>query len=56
MTAAASTLKTGVVKEIIFNVIAIVEMIADNVSVFLHNKVTTVCIITTFPLFSRCHT
>ena len=53
--ATAGTLKTSVVVEIIFHVVAIVEMIADYVAIFLNNKVPTIGIITPFPLFCRCH-
>ena len=51
MTAAASALKTGVVVEVVFYVVAVVEMIANYFTIVLHNKITAICIISPFPFF-----
>ena len=51
----ACSFKSGIIVEIIFYIIAIVEMIAYNVSIFFYYEITTICIVTTFPFFCRCH-
>ena len=53
--AAAGTLKTCVVVEIIFHIVAIVEMIADDVAILFHYKITAIGIVTPFPLLAWCH-
>ena len=53
--AAACTLKSCIVVEVILNIVAIVEVIADNVSILLNHKITTIGIISAFPLFCWCH-
>ena len=53
--ATAGTLETGIVIEIVFHVVAIIEVVANNVSVLFHDEVATVGIVAAFPFLGWSH-
>ena len=55
ITTTTGTFKASVIIKVVFYVITIVEVIANDFAVFSDNKIAPVCIITPFPLYCRCH-
>ena len=53
--ATTCSFKPGIIVEIVFHVVTIVEVITYNVAIFLDNKVATIGIITAFPFLGWCH-
>jgi len=53
--ATAGTFKARVVVKVIFHVVTIVEMVANNVTILLYDKVAAVGIVAAFPLLGWCH-
>lgn len=48
MSGAAAAFKTSVIVQVIFNIITIIEMVADYFTIISDNKIASICIITSF--------